>query len=311
MRKFQLNQRRVAIVCAVILVGLSTVTVLKQRGLFDTARGSDVSARAESTAKKTESTAQTAPVDQTANKAADTSTQQTKQQSEQKTEQPAEPAAKTEQTKPAEQTAKVEQTKPAEQPANTAASTEKSSETLTYTAQAGDSYTSFAREAVASVAAKQNVSLDSAQALQAEVELVNNAGSPLLDIGQTVAISRAAVETAIKNVAPATAAQPAADANKSNAAPAKAENYSAVASSGDSYTSHARTAVAKYLQNNKQTLSAEQTVAAESYIVVAAGSPLLDVGQTVTIDAATVSTAVTRASALSASEQAAWAEWTS
>jgi len=309
MRKFQLNQRRVAIVCAVILVGLSTVTVLKQRGLFDTARGSDVSARAESTAKKTEpTTAQTTPVDQTANKAADASTQQTKQQSEQKTEQPAEQTAK---TKPAEQTAKLEQTKPAEQPANTAASTEKSSETLTYTAQTGDSYTSFAREAVASVAAKQNVSLDSAQALQAEVELVNNAGSPLLDIGQTVAISRAAVETAIKNAAPATAAQPAADANKSNAAPAKAENYSAVASPGDSYTSHARAAVAKYLQNNKQTLSAEQTVAAESYIVTAAGSPLLEVGQTVTIDAATVSTAVTKASALSASEQAAWAEWTS
>ena len=309
MRKFQLNQRRVAIVCAVILVGLSTVTVLKQRGLFDTARGSDVSARADSTAKKTEpTTAQTTPVDQTANKAADASTQQTKQQSEQKTEQPAEQTAK---TKPAEQTAKLEQTKPAEQPANTAASTEKSSETLTYTAQTGDSYTSFAREAVASVAAKQNVSLDSAQALQAEVELVNNAGSPLLDIGQTVAISRAAVETAIKNAAPATAAQPAADANKSSAAPAKAENYSAVASPGDSYTSHARAAVAKYLQNNKQTLSAEQTVAAESYIVTAAGSPLLEVGQTVTIDAATVSTAVTKASALSASEQAAWAEWTS
>lgn len=301
MRKFQLNQRRVAIVCAVILVGLSTVTVLKQRGLFDTARGSDVSARAESTAKKTESTTQTAPIDQTANKAADASTQQTKQQSEQKTEQ----------TKPAEQADKVEQAKPAEQPANTAASTEKSSDTLTYTAQAGDSYTSFAREAVASIAAKQNVSLDSAQALQAEVELVNNAGSPLLDIGQTVAISRAAVETAIKNTAPATAAQRAADANKSSAAPVKAENYSAVASPGDSYTSHARTAVAKYLQNNKQPLSAEQTVAAESYIVAAAGSPLLDVGQTVTIDAATVSTAVTRASALSAGEQAAWAEWTS
>lgn len=308
MRKFQLNQRRVAIVCAVILVGLSTVTVLKQRGLFDTARGSDVSARAESTAKKTEpTTAQTTPVGQTANKTADASTQQTKQQSEQKTE----PAAKTEQTKPAEQTAKVEQTKPAEQPANTAASTEKSSDTLTYTAQAGDSYTSFAREAVASVAAKQNVSLDSAQALQAEVELVNNAGSPLLDIGQTVTISRVAVETVIKNAAPATAAQRAADANKSSAAPVKAENYSAVASPGDSYTSHARTAVAKYLQNNKQPLSAEQTVAAESYIVAAAGSPLLDVGQTVTIDAATVSTAVTRASALSAGEQAAWAEWTS
>lgn len=306
MRKFQLNQRRVAIVCAVILVGLSTVTVLKQRGLFDAARGSGVSARAESTAKKTESTTtQTAPVDQTTNKAADTSTQQTKQQPEQKTEQSVESTTKT------EQPAKTEQAKPAEQPANTTTSTEKSSDTLTYTAQAGDSYTSFAREAVASVAAKQNVSLDSAQALHAEVELVNSAGSPLLDIGQTVAISRADVETAIKNTAPATTAQRAADANKSSAASPKAENYSAVASPGDSYTSHARAAVTKYLQSNKQTLSAEQAVAAESYIVTTAGSPLLEVGQTVTVDATTVSAAVTKASALSAGEQAAWAEWAS
>ena len=128
---------------------------------------------------------------------------------------------------------------------------------------------------------------------------------------QTVAISRADVETAIKNTAPATTAQRAADANKSSAAAPKAENYSAVASPGDSYTSHARAAIAKHLQGNKQTLSAEQAVAAESYIVTAAGSPLLEVGQTVTVDAATVSAAVTKASALSASEQAAWAEWIS
>ncbi|RYC72357.1 hypothetical protein G112A_00465 [Candidatus Nanosynsacchari sp. TM7_G1_3_12Alb] len=86
-------------------------------------------------------------------------------------------------------------------------------------------------------------------------------------------------------------------------------DYSATANPGDSYTFHARAAIAKYLQANKQALSPEQRVAAESYTVSAAGAPSLEVGQTVVINAKTIADAVARASSLSASEQTAWSQW--
>ena len=109
------------------------------------------------------------------------------------------------------------------------------------------------------------------------------------------------------------------DKSRENNAPAKntqqtqattaSADYSAAANPGDSYTFHARTAIAKYLQANKQALSPEQRAAAESYIVSAAGAPSLEVGQTVVINAKTIADAVARASSLSASEQAAWSQW--
>ena len=109
------------------------------------------------------------------------------------------------------------------------------------------------------------------------------------------------------------------DKSRENNAPAKntqqtqtattSADYSATASPGDSYTFHARTAIAKYLQTNKQTLSPEQRIAAESYVTVAAGSPSLEIGQTVAITAKTIADAVSRASSLSTDEQAAWAQW--
>ena len=209
------------------------------------------------------------------------------------------------------QTAQTDNKKPVTSEKTTDTNTAKETgDTFAYTASAGSSYTLFAREAVSSVVANQQLQASTAQTLQAEVELANNAGSPLLDIGQAVTISRADVIAALQHAGVKIDAQKTQDSHGSNAqAAAASADYSAAANPGDSYTLHARAAIAKYLQANKQALSPEQRAAAESYIVSAAGAPALEVGQTVVINSKTIADAVARASSLSASEQAAWSQW--
>lgn len=351
MRKFRLNQRRVAIICAVILVGLSTVTVLRQKGvLFSTGQNSSANAHAEPAKKRAAAEPQPKKkVEPATGKAQNSPVPQVKPEasampaSEKKTDEPQlkqpkqtietkQPAAST--TAPTAEQKQAEQAdgkksaeKTSEKTADTGAA-KKSSDAFTYTASAGSSYTLFAREAVSSVVANQQLQASTTQTLQAEVELTNNAGSPLLDIGQAVTISRADVIAALQHTGVKAATQNAStgsaaesresDKSKENA-PAKntqqtqttttSADYNATASPGDSYTFHARTAIAKYLQENKRTLSPEQRVAAESYVTVAAGSPSLELGQTVTITTKTIADAVSRASSLSTDEQAAWAQW--
>lgn len=351
MRKFRLNQRRVAIICAVILVGLSTVTVLRQKGvLFSTGQNSSANAHAEPAKKRAAAEPQPKKkVEPATGKAQNSPVPQVKPEasampaSEKKTDEPQlkqpkqtietkQPAAST--TAPTAEQKQAEQAdgkKSAEKTSEKTADTgvaKKPSDTFTYTASAGSSYTLFAREAVSSVVANQQLQASTTQTLQAEVELTNNAGSPLLDIGQAVAISRADVIAALQHTGVKAATQNAStdsaaqshesDKSKENT-PAKntqqtqttttSADYNATASPGDSYTFHARTAIAKYLQENKRTLSPEQRVAAESYVTVAAGSPSLEIGQTVTITTKTIADAVSRASSLSTDEQAAWAQW--
>ena len=351
MRKFRLNQRRVAIICAVILVGLSTVTVLRQKGvLFDTKQNDSANTHVEP-AKKTNTAApqpkqkvepatdktQNSPVPQakpeaSAMPASEKKTDEPQLKQPKQTIETKQPAAST--TAPTAEQKQAEQAdgkksaeKTSEKTADTGAA-KKSSDAFTYTASAGSSYTLFAREAVSSVVANQQLQASTTQTLQAEVELTNNAGSPLLDIGQAVTISRADVIAALQHTGVKAATQNAStdsatqshesDKSKENT-PAKntqqtqatttSVDYSATASPGDSYTLHARAAIAKYLQENKRTLSPEQRVAAESYVTVAAGSPSLEIGQTVTITTKTIADAVSQASSLSTDEQAAWAQW--
>ena len=325
MRKFRLNQRRVAIICAVILVGLSTVTVLRQKGvLFSAGQNSSANAHAEPAKKRTAAEpqpkkkvepatgkTQNSPVLQ-AKPEASVAPASEKKASEPQPEQPKQAAEKKQPTTPAveqTQTAQADNKKPAEKTTDTNAAKE-TGDTFAYTASAGSSYTLFAREAVSSVVANQQLQASTAQTLQAEVELANNAGSPLLDVGQAVTISRADVIAALQHAGVKIDAQKTQDSHGSNAqAAAASADYSAAANPGDSYTLHARAAIAKYLQANKQALSPEQRAAAESYIVSAAGAPALEIGQTVVINSKTIADAVTRASSLSASERAAWSQW--
>ena len=332
MRKFRLNQRRVAIICAVILVGLSTVTVLRQKGvLFSTGQNSSANAHAEPAKKRAAAEpqpkkkvepatgeTQNSPVLQakpeasvtpaSEKKASEPQPEQPKQAAEtkQSTANTTAPAAKQTQTAQADNKP-VEKTSEKTTDTNTAKET---GDTFAYTASAGSSYTLFAREAVSSVVANQQLQASTVQTLQAEVELANNAGSPLLDVGQAVTISRADVIAALQHAGVKIDAQKTQDSHGSNAQAATASaDYSAVANPGDSYTLHARAAIAKYLQANKQALSPEQRAAAESYVAAAAGAPSLEVGQTVVINSKTIADAVARASSLSTSEQAAWSQW--
>ena len=325
MRKFRLNQRRVAIICAVILVGLSTVTVLRQKGvLFSAGQNGSANVHAEPAKKRatTEpqpkkkvepaaSKTQNSPVLQ-AKPEASVAPASEKKASEPQPEQPKQAAETKQPTTPAveqTQTAQADNKKPAEKTTDTNAA-KKTGDTFAYKASAGSSYTLFAREAVSSVVTSQQLQASTAQTLQAEVELTNNAGSPLLDIGQAVTISRADVIAALQHAGVKIDAQKTQDSHGSNAqAAAASADYSAAANPGDSYTLHARAAIAKYLQANKQALSPEQRAAAESYIVSAAGTPSLEVGQTVVINSKTIADAVARASSLSTSEQAAWSQW--
>lgn len=332
MRKFRLNQRRVAIICAVILVGLSTVTVLRQKGvLFSAGQNGSANVHAEPAKKRATEPQPKKKVEPATGKTQNSPVLQAKPEtsvapasekkaSEPQPEQPKQ-AAETKQptantTAPAAkqtQTAQTDNKKPVEKTSEKTADTNAAKETddtFAYTASAGSSYTLFAREAVSSVVANQQLQASTAQTLQAEVELANNAGSPLLDVGQAVTISRADVIAALQHAGVKIDAQKTQDSHGSNAqAAAASADYSAAANPGDSYTLHARAAIAKYLQANKQALSPEQRAAAESYIVSAAGAPSLEVGQTVVINSKTIADAVARASALSVSEQAAWSQW--
>ena len=325
MRKFRLNQRRVAIICAVILVGLSTVTVLRQKGVLFSA-GQNGSANVHAEPAKKRATTEPQPkkkVEPAASKTQNSPVLQAKPEtsvapasekkaSEPQPEQPKQAAETKQSTTPAveqTQTAQADNKKPAEKTTDTNAA-KKTGDTFAYTASAGSSYTLFAREAVSSVVANQQLQASTAQTLQAEVELANNAGSPLLDVGQAVTISRADVIAALQHAGVKMDAQKTQDSHGSNSqAAAVSADYSAAANPGDSYTLHARAAIAKYLQANKQALSPEQRAAAESYIVSAAGAPSLEVGQTVVINAKTIADAVARAISLSASEQTAWSQW--
>lgn len=69
--------------------------------------------------------------------------------------------------------------------------------TYTYTASAGDSFSTFASDAISEYAKRKGITLSPEAAYQAQTTLVNNAGSPLLDIGQIVTFKEQEIERAI------------------------------------------------------------------------------------------------------------------
>lgn len=86
------------------------------------------------------------------------------------------------------------------------------------------------------------------------------------------------------------------------------EGYHYTAQPGDSYSQMARKAVQTYGINNNTRLSLSQIIFAETKITEAAGSPLLNVGEKVTIKKDTVRSWVDQAKRLSAESKAAW-DW--
>lgn len=76
-----------------------------------------------------------------------------------------------------------------------------------YVAQPGDSYSKMARKAVQTYWKKSAAKLSNAKVLAAETWLTQEAGSPLLNKGQTVELKESAVKAAADKAVKLTAAQ--------------------------------------------------------------------------------------------------------
>jgi len=277
MTKIRFSQKQFALLCAVVLVVVSVVAMVRQSGWMSDAQRELGGNTTKTEPQKTE----------TANKANTVEQKDTAKKDDSNTQ----PAAKEQQPE-----AKVTP-----------------QDSYAYTAKSGDSYTALARDGIAQYAKAKKIEVTAAQQLQAEVELVNAAGAPLLDIGQTVGITKDAVAQALQTagaVAATSATEqkltttPTADANNGTA-----KDYSVQAKAGDSYMLLARGAVTKYMEDNKLALTGAQRIAAETTLGVAAGLPELEVGQNVTITKTALQQAVDAAKGLSMKQQALWAPY--
>lgn len=277
MRKIGFSQKQFALLCAVVLVAVSVVAMVRQSGWMSDAQRELGGNTTKTEPQKTE----------TADKADTVEQKDTAKKDDSNTQ----PAAAEEQPEP-----KVTQ-----------------QDSYAYTAKSGDTYTALARDAIAQYAKANKIEVSAAQQLQAEVELVNAAGAPQLDIGQTVSITKDAVAQALQTagaVAATSATEqkqtttPTADANNGTA-----KDYSVQAKAGDSYVLLARGAVAKYMKDNKLALTGAQRIAAETTLGVAAGLPAVEVDQNVTFTKTALQQAVDAAKGLSIEQQAVWAPY--
>ena len=277
MRKIRFSQKQFALLCAVVLVVVSVVSMVRQSGWMSDAQRELGENTTKTEPQKTD----------TADKAETVEQKDTAKKDDSNTQ----PAAKEEQTE-----AKVAP-----------------QDSYAYTAKSGDSYTALARDAIAQYAKAKDIEVTAAQQLQAEVELVNAAGAPLLDIGQSVSITKDVVARALQ-AAGAVAATSATEQKQTTTPTADTNNgtakdYSVQAKAGDSYMLLARSAVTKHVKDNKVTLTGAQRIAAETTLGVAAGLPELEVGQNVTFTKTALQQAVDAAKGLSIEQQAVWAPY--
>ena len=279
MRKIRFSQKQFALLCAVVLVVVSVVSMVRQSGWMSDAQRELGENTTKTEPQKTD----------TADKAETVEQKDTAKKDDSNTQ----PVAKEEQT----------EVKVAPQ------------DSYAYTAKSGDSYTALARDAIAQYAKAKDIEVTAAQQLQAEVELVNAAGAPLLDIGQSVSITKDVVARALQ-AAGAVAATSATEQKQTTTPTADTNNgtakdYSVQAKAGDSYMLLARSAVTKHIKDNKIALTGAQRIAAETTLGVAAGLPAVEVGENVTFTKTALQQAVDAAKGLSIEQQAVWAPYAS
>lgn len=132
----------------------------------------------------------------------------------------------------------------------------------------------------------------------------------MLDIGQSVAISEAAVAALVgaTTEVSSTSSTSSSDKTSQQTNTNKTADYSHnfTAATGDSYSTLARSAISSYVSTTGTILTGAQRVAAESQLVVAAGASALTVGQVVSFDPQAIKRAVTTATSLSDAELSAW-----
>lgn len=181
-----------------------------------------------------------------------------------------------------------------------------------YTANPGDSYTAMARDAVKKYIEANKLKATPEQLLNAEVSLANEAGSPMLEVGQPVNIARDTVASAMQNAGVAVAAAPQQTATEKpdNKPDTKPDNqYTAVAENGDSYITIARKAIQQHIETRKQPLSEVQRIAAETKLAEDASWPEIQAGQAVTINDTALRDAVAFATSLDADSRNAWQQY--
>ena len=274
MRKIRFSQKQFALLCAVVLVVVSVVAMVRQSGWM-----SDVQRQLGGNTTKTEP------------QKTDTADKVDQKDTVKKDDSNAQPVTKEEQP----------ETKVTPQ------------DSYVYTAKNGDSHTALARDAIAQYAKAKKIDTTAEQLLRAEVELANAAGAPLLEIGQSVSITKDAVAQALQTagaVAATSATEqkqtttPSADTNNGTA-----KDYSVQAKAGDCYMLLARSAITKHIKDNKLALTGAQRIAAETTLGVAAGLPAVEVGENVTFTKTALQQAVDAAKSLSIEQQAVWAPY--
>ena len=194
---------------------------------------------------------------------------------------------------------------------------------FTFVAQPGDSYTLFARQAIASFLAQNQIFATDQQKLIAEINLTNSAGAPYLEIGDQISIQSSDIAKQFPS-ATATGTAPTStvasdgrsasdvtsqtkSAHSSSKTSSKSDqpgSYTFTAQPGDSYTLFARQAIQQSKSGAK--LSPAQKVAAETKLAAAANWPAVNLGQTVKIDATDLKQAIDFAIKLSPAELSAW-----
>ena len=308
MGRIKFTERRFALLCAAVLIGVSIGAIVREQyAAAPDATGQN--AKISSLSKEQPKVTDTAPA-QEAIPVAETPAAEPQPMVEEatpKTE--SEPALEVKTEPKAETTA--------EAPKTPQATSTKNAESYGYVAVAGSSYTEFARTAINTYAEANDMNPLSSQILNAEVALANAAGSPLLEIGQTVGIAQNAVaevlrqEGVSKSTAAPVATPPATSEEKTDVVSkeTKGADYTVRAVVGDSYVSIARTAIAQYIQQLKMNMTGAQKVAAETMLAEGSEWPAVDINEQITITNEVLQTAVSSAAALDATAQSPWQQY--
>lgn len=196
--------------------------------------------------------------------------------------------------------------------ANTKAATDTDAKaatnTFAFTAQPGDSYTLFARQAIASYLEQHQISATDQQKLIAEINLTNHAGAPYLEIGDQISIQSSDIAQQFLDTTTSTTTPTNPTISTTTTAPAPTtpatKTTTFTAQSGDSYITLARQAIKQSKSGAK--LSPAQKVAAETKLAANANWPAINLGQTVQIAASDLEQAINFANNLSPAELSAW-----
>ena len=200
-RGYDITEKRVAAACAAMLVVVSLLAAIKQANAADTMANLLDNKESQKTSKPTEQKLKTKPNNDlpqqfvpqknsnnidtdTEKRAANTDAQNNKVNNAEKKKNTADAKDKSQNT---QQPANIPKTKP---------------DSYTYVVQEGDSYSIIARRAINEHGGS---SLSSAQKIAAEAKLVEQAGWPEVDAGQSVRIDSAALSQAISSARSMTA----------------------------------------------------------------------------------------------------------